>query len=33
MQTLLAYVAFREYIPEPLATMVVVLVHPFGNEV
>jgi len=33
MQKVLAYVASREDIPEPLAAMVAALVHPSGNEV
>jgi len=33
MQKVLAYVASREYILEPLAAMVAALVHPSSNEV
>jgi len=33
MQTVLAYIASREDIPEPLAAMVAAFVHPSSNEV
>jgi len=33
IQKVLAYIASREDILEPLIAMVVALVHPFGNEV